>query len=419
MPPSFLTVFRFASLAALLWLPLTPAVAQLFDRLSNPQVSVTLTNPPGFGLKVSKIVFGPPGGRHSNEIVEILLAHFREYRLEALSPAGLSALLAENNARLNDGYIDSPRAAALGKILGPSALLFVKVQRYGTAVDHYGSKGSRYDRDTKRSYEIQLYNSRTRAALQLSIQTVDLSSGRIFQPRTLDYAPERVATSDEGYPPAPDGQALLDGAVQAMVGEVHRWFFPWKETRMLFFFDDEAGGLRQAYLAMKAGDLERAFILSEQNLQTCKAMPKVKDKLLAHAHHNLGISYFVRGEPENALAYFREAARLRPGGIASETLASCERAIALKTAMQQVDERTAVEVEKHQMQQLAEAQAAADAALTNAGVIQMAQQRVPDGVIIAKITRSACKFDTSPSALAALSQAGVSEQVIVAMMEKL
>lgn len=56
--------------------------------------------------------------------------------------------------------------------------------------------------------------------------------------------------------------------------------------------------------------------------------------------------------------------------------------------------------------------------LTNAEIIQMASQKLPDAIIIQKIKYSNCKFDTSPNSLVALNKSGVSEQVIKMMMEK-
>ena len=55
--------------------------------------------------------------------------------------------------------------------------------------------------------------------------------------------------------------------------------------------------------------------------------------------------------------------------------------------------------------------------LTNAGVIQMALSKLSDAIIIHKIKNSKRGFDTSSEALVALTKAGVSEPVIMAMME--
>src|SRR5256884_1388485 len=55
--------------------------------------------------------------------------------------------------------------------------------------------------------------------------------------------------------------------------------------------------------------------------------------------------------------------------------------------------------------------------LTNAGVIQMVLSKLSDALIIHKIKNSKRGFDTSSAALVALTQAGVSEPALMAMME--
>jgi len=63
------------------------------------------------------------------------------------------------------------------------------------------------------------------------------------------------------------------------------------------------------------------------------------------------------------------------------------------------------------------ARAQAAAPLTNDDVIKMVQAKLPDGVIVAKIKSSPCKFDTSLDALIKLKQAGISDAVMQAMAE--
>jgi Curli production assembly/transport component CsgG len=55
--------------------------------------------------------------------------------------------------------------------------------------------------------------------------------------------------------------------------------------------------------------------------------------------------------------------------------------------------------------------------LTNGGVIQMVLSKLSDAIVIHKIKNSKRAFDTSSAALVALTKAGVSEPVIMAMME--
>ncbi len=53
--------------------------------------------------------------------------------------------------------------------------------------------------------------------------------------------------------------------------------------------------------------------------------------------------------------------------------------------------------------------------LTNADIVRMVQAKLGDDVIISEIKHSTCNFDTSPSALIKLKQAGVSDKVLEAM----
>lgn len=61
--------------------------------------------------------------------------------------------------------------------------------------------------------------------------------------------------------------------------------------------------------------------------------------------------------------------------------------------------------------------ASAQQTLTNDDVLKMSESKLGDGVILAKIKSSVCKFDTSTEALVKLKEAGVSDAVMQAMAE--
>jgi len=56
--------------------------------------------------------------------------------------------------------------------------------------------------------------------------------------------------------------------------------------------------------------------------------------------------------------------------------------------------------------------------LTNDDIVKLVKAKLPESVIIKKISNSSCAFDTDPDALIKLKQAGVSEAVIDAMVDK-
>jgi hypothetical protein len=64
------------------------------------------------------------------------------------------------------------------------------------------------------------------------------------------------------------------------------------------------------------------------------------------------------------------------------------------------------------------AAAPAPAGMTSDDVVKMAQAKMSDSIIVKKIKNSACSFDTSADGLVKLKNAGVSEAVIEAMVEK-
>lgn len=391
------------------------AQAQFLDHLMNPTLPVTLTHPPGLGLKITKVAFGPASGKCADQIVEALVSDFVSNQVEVVDRQNLSTILAEHDFTLS-GYVDQTSAAAIGKILGPSALVFVKTQRCATEQDRLYETETQYNYQTKSNEQVRAYYSRTRAFLKASVQTVDLATGRIFAARALDYSPEQRNKSYDGYPEAPSEFDVLDVAIQAAVTDVHRMFLPWSEQTELVYYDDKDCNLKQAFMALKAGDLEQAFNLSHQNFEACKTTPKVKPKVLGHAAYNVGMSYMMRSDHDKAMEYFREAARLRPGDIVTKAMADCQKAKDLMAAMQRIEEKAALEAEKQQAFEEKAAQAEATNTLTNPDVVQMVQMKLPETIIIHKIKSSKHKFDTSPDALVALTKAGVSEQVIVAMM---
>lgn len=55
--------------------------------------------------------------------------------------------------------------------------------------------------------------------------------------------------------------------------------------------------------------------------------------------------------------------------------------------------------------------------LTNKEIVGMVKAGVSDEVIIAKIKVARCNFDTEPSVLAELKQRGISNQVLMAMVQ--
>jgi tetratricopeptide (TPR) repeat protein len=392
------------------------AKAQLFDMLSNPQITINLVHPPTSGLKVNKIAFGPSWGRGSDELIHELTNDFANNNIEVIDRGNFSRIMADHNFPTR-GFIDQSAAKSLGKILGPSAMVLVKVQRFETRQDKLTGNVQQYDPKTKKNFTVKEFYSKTRAFLKATVQTVDLTTGRTFAAQTFEYSPERINKSTQGFPEFPSDLQVQDVALKMMANDVHRMFITWTEPKTLYFYDDKDFGMKAAYQALKSNDLEQAFALSKQAMETCKNTPGAKEKVLQHVNYNMGMCYMLLGEYDNALDFLRAAAKVKTGSIVNDAIASTLKQRDLAVAMRQMDDKASMDADISQQNEEKAIQEEEANTLTNASIISLTKSKLSKGIIIQKIKTSKCKFDTSAKALVALKNAGVNEEVITQMME--
>jgi hypothetical protein len=319
-----------------------PVNAQLWDSLTNPKVTVTINHPPGLGLNVKKIAFAPISNASNcaDQLLDMVGSDFVASGAEVIDRQNLEAMLAEHKFNLTE-YVDPAAKARLGKMLGPAALVFVKVTR--CAPEQKSLKGEVW-KDRNGNYHRD-FMSRTSVYLKGSVRTVDLTTGRTLAAVPIDETVTRENKSrDECCPEFPSEFDVQDEAMQRGVLQAHRMFFPWSETRPLYFFDDVPCGLQTAFRMLKAGDHEGTLRQSLDNAQNCVAGPKVKEKVVWHAQYNAGLAHFILGEHAKALEYLNKAAAGGGGTIVTESAAECRRALQLAEAMRRVDERPPLDV---------------------------------------------------------------------------
>lgn len=394
------------------------ALSQGLDALSNPKIMVKLTHPPGLGLKINKVIFNPAAGNCSDQIIDALISDFVSNEVEVLDRNNLQTILAEHDFNFS-GYVDKNNAATIGKIIGPSAMITIKVLRCQTEIkDNLYVDEKKYDYKTKQNYVVRAYIARTTVYLKASIQTTDLTTGRIFTARMFEYSPSKENKAYNGKPESPSEFELQELAFRYLTSDVHKLFFSWTEVTDLYFMDDKDGGLKEAFKALKTGDKVQAFELSKKNLEFCKNTPGIKEKVLAHAYYNVGMMYFIQNEYDEAIGYFNESQKIRPGKIVTESINECNRAKAFAEEMQKIDDKAILEIEKNNEQTQKAEQAQIANTLTNTDIIALTEKKLPTNLIIQKIKTSTCNFDTSTEELVKLTNAGVSEDVIMIMMEK-
>ncbi len=313
---------------------------QIWDMLTNPQIPTTIAHPPDLGIQVNRVAFASAQGEAAGEFVDALTARFVQANVEVIERGRLNALLREQNLSLS-GYVDRQSAAQMGKILGPTVMIFVNIQRHA-----WEKKALYNDWKDSKDRRRRTFISRTQAFVRGSIRSVDLATGRIFAAQVLEANPIVENKSDDRCcPEYPEEFAVLDGAMAQVVRRAEQMYLPWTEVVKLYYFDDNDCGLKNAFNRHKVGDIEGALDLSLENLRQCKALPKSNVKALAHAYHNVGMGYFSLGQHGKALEYLEESQRLRPGDISSEAVAECRRAQALVREMQRVEERAAYDAD--------------------------------------------------------------------------
>lgn len=419
-----LSIHRALGLCFLLLGTASLAPAQ-FRALFNPEVQVTIEHPPGLNLKVEKIAFGPSTGECGEEIAQALISDFLDHGVEVLDRQNFDLLVQEHNLNLG-GFTDPASTIELGRVIGASTMISVRGARCGTEKDQKRSRRTRTvgEGDEKRTVVDYTYTSITRASLRLSVQTVDLQTGRVFSARTIDRSPERSNRSSSGYPEYPSEFDVMDIATASAVEEIHRMFFPWTEVRELTFFNGKKGqcDLKPAYQALRSGDKERALQLSTASLERCSDDRKVGKKQLSNAWYNVGLVLRILGDYDSALEHFQNAYELQPKSkLVSDAMKDCQDASEALEAMRRLEEHVDLQAQARRTDEEAKRQAEAkkkEQTLTNGDVLEMIKLDISDLIVIRRIETSECDFDVSNEAIVGLGKAGVSDDVILAMMEK-
>jgi tetratricopeptide (TPR) repeat protein len=370
-----------------------------------------LTHAPSLGIQAKRIAFGEAQGPCSDQLIDAVIADFVRNNVEVVDRQNLNNILREHNFSLSE-YVDQKTTAELGKILGPSALIFIKVQRCAP------EKKSLYQDYRSGERVVRVHISRTQFFFKASVQTIDLASGRIFAATTIERSPLRENRSETGIPEFPSEYELQDEAIRLAAEQIHRMFFPWSETRKLIFFDDKDCDLKQAYQLLISGDTEGALRRSEQNLENCKSLPKVSKRTLGHAYYNVGLAHYALGHYDKAVEYLREAANHNPGDIVGEAMALVRQAQNSEAEMRKIEERMVVEArERSTREQDKEREAADRGPIGIKGVIEMKRAGFSENLIVARLRKDGKAYNLTPGEMKELQNAGLSECVLLVMMD--
>lgn len=325
---------------ALLLLAAMPAAAQFWSELANPKVEVTLTHPPDLGLKIDRVAFLPGRDSDSRELADTLAADLVSSRaMEVVDRSHLDSVLREQELGTS-GYVDPATIASLGRLLGPTALVVVNVNR--SALSRTQSTKEEKYRDGKEEKTRLIRSSITSLDFNATVQVIDLSTGRVFGAQRLEEAPSLVATSDQGWPAHPRDADVRRLAYQAARSRIQRLLLSWTEVRRLTFFDDKVFGMRQAHTLLEARRYGAALERALQGLEESKKDKDQKAKYYPRAHYNVGILHFIEGRYEEARPYLQQALDMDPGASIFKTAyRECLEALDLQARMRQVEAKSA------------------------------------------------------------------------------
>ncbi len=318
-----------------------PAQAQFWSELANPKVEVTLIHPPGLGLKVDRLAFAPSRDLHSRELADILTADLVQSRqVEVVDRAHLDAVLKEQELGAS-GYVEPATIAKLGKLLGPSVLVIVNVNRSDLSRNQSTKEERSTDRKTRQEVVRHKRTSITSLDFSATVQVVDLSTGRVFGAQRLEDTPSLANTSYEGFPAYPRDADVRRLAFETAKVKVLHLLLAWSEVRKLTFFDDEMFGMAKAHERLKAGDTRGALDLALDGLDRSKQDKAQKPKYYPRAHYNVGIIRFIQGQYEEALPYLRTALDMQSDASIFQTaLKECQEAIDLQEALRRSERRS-------------------------------------------------------------------------------
>lgn len=385
--------------------------AQVWERLTNPEVSVQVRHAPQVVLKgVTKIAVLEFGGdrRCSPEFTARLTQMLAQNgAFEIVDRENINRLLQEQGFQ-SSGAVSADAAVKLGQLIGPAAVLSGRITRCSVA-----SSGVLRDPETykDRNGVVHIkYVRRATAHMTSSVSLIDLTTGRMHAGDLLDVTEAVETYAYDGAPEAPSEDDALSKMYESATMRMSPLLFPWSESVKVIIYDDDKCALKQSASQIKRGDMATAIATLETSVKS-RCDGRNDNGLLAKVHHNMGIALVYSDRPEDGVMTLRQALALRNSRITDEAIVAAQRIIAQnnRTRLKEVNAIT--------LGTSPSPATAAPVGMTNKDVLAMVKAKLPDAIILKRIKDTTCRFDVSTEALIAMKQAGASDGVMVAVSD--
>ena len=366
---------------------------------ADTRAPVRIYHPASMGeaLVNKRVIIGPVSGSCSEEFTNLLIRDLRAHGITVFDRAGVKAVLENHDLRL-DSLTDPFAAAEITNLLGPAVMFSVDVSRCETRQREPIIEGGGVP---------AMHKSRVEGHFIATIHAVDLSNGRDLAENTIHVNPQKENQAMTMVPEYPGQGEVRDMALEQAAARAQRMYVPWIETWEVPFISERSCGLRDAWDLLRKHDYEATVNQARTSVASCGKGRVV----VADAWYDLGVSYMLVQNYDDALSAFEQAQKLHRSRMLTDAVAGCRRIKEFTQVMAPLWQDAAYDLHQSELAQT-------DILLTNGFIIGLVQGNVAAGDIIRLIAVQPGHFSLAPEGLARLRQAAVPDAVITAMKEK-
>jgi tetratricopeptide (TPR) repeat protein len=265
-----------------------------------PTAKVPITRPAEINLsQFDKIAVGDIEGNAGFLLTSDLTAKlFESSYFEVLDRQNLQKIMNEHSLNLS-GAVDSDTAAAVGKIIGVSALIFGRSDVGFNHDRRVGKELKNKDGSTYRYYHIK-----STGMLKTNLRVVDLMTGKIVAVKSFTKNKKTERRARNQWPERPDTNTMLNKMIASSIDDFMRMIAPYTDYVRVKFTDSDLPEAKAGIDAAKNGNWRAAL--------TRFKMARDKAPNVAGNWYNLGLGYLYNFKYEEALQALEKAYALEP-----------------------------------------------------------------------------------------------------------
>jgi len=240
-----------------------------------------------------------------------------------LDRANFNQMLNEYHITMS-GLVNQDSAVQLGNLLGPSAMIFIRVGDY-----HYSESASHHTEDVlkivkwvpKKVGTKEVYTRDGKGLVTVSFTITDLRTGRILISPSITQA-ATTRTSVDNLPPAPeiDGESLLTQARGLVTRAFIEMITPHSvDVELILLSDSDIPELSRGIDYAKNGSWNYALSNFKDAVTKRQGSENI-DK----AYFDLGVAYEYSNDFKNALEMLNKAYSFKPDDTYAAEISNCK-----------------------------------------------------------------------------------------------